>query len=527
VGEAFPGAVEEGALQWACANNPLALRDFLAYSGAPFDSTLVRQREEGQCHIHYRPTLEGFAVSLENDAVSELLLSVDGLAFLAQRESRTGDSLDVVRTLLPRIEQPLRVTLALSGEDTNSHFHSAAKKYFDKSIHQFRYVSIPQTSGDPWVQDFLKSGHVGTKQKILVTRAAYEGRASLGDGLRPLLDAFTEPRFVRSRLSFEGGDLIVARHPREPGKRILFHGTSAKPYWGEALTIDEFAYVLRREFGADESLYLGDITPHADYTMSILGDQPVVLLAQPVCRDMELALGAVVVLMETYGELIPELIRLQKLLTNNGEIGEPKSHQLPSAIERAKTASVDWKAPVDAAVRASIEGHVSENCPQRPISCIEGASLAHLLDTQRGLLLGWVEAGAQLRTGEVMASRMLGVMEHQVQGCGAADGLNGLRERLKALGFQVVPVPWIEPGQSASRHWPGVSYVNAALVGDQLFLPSLGLGRVEEKWVQQLQRQLPKGIQASYVPARFSLMQNGGIHCMIAFGREPSEVVRK
>ncbi|MBL8221092.1 MAG: hypothetical protein JNL62_17795, partial [Bryobacterales bacterium] len=522
VGEAFPGSVEDGALQWACAKDLHGLRNFFGEARAPFESALVRQREEGQCHIHYRPTLEGFSAAQENAPVSELFLSIDGLAFLAQREGRIGDSLDVVRTLLTRFETPLRVTLAISGDESNRHFQSAAKKFFDQSIHPIRYMSIPQANGDPWVQDFLKAGHVGSEEKILVTRAAYEGQEALGAGLRPLLDSFAGPRFVRSRLSFEGGDLIIARDPREPQKRILFHGTSAKPYWGEALTMDEFAYVLRREFGTEKSIYLGDITPHADYTISILGDRPVALVAQPVCGERELALGAVDVLMETYGESIPELIRIQELLTNNGEIGELRSDKLLQAIERAKSASVEWKAPVDAAVRARIEGHVRENCPQRPMACIEGTSLAHLLDTQRGLLLDWVEAGAQLRTGQVMASRMLGAMEHQAQGCGAADGLQEVREKLKAVGFAVIPVPWIEPGKATSKHWPGVSYVNAALVGGQLFLPSLGLGRIEEEWLQELQRQLPKGIEASYVPARFSLMQNGGIHCLIAFGREGS-----
>ena len=41
---------------------------------------------------------------------------------------------------------------------------------------------------------------------------------------------------VRSRLSWEGGDLQFTRDPRDPRRLVLFYGSFAKPYWAETLT---------------------------------------------------------------------------------------------------------------------------------------------------------------------------------------------------------------------------------------------------------------------------------------------------
>ncbi|MBL8177380.1 MAG: hypothetical protein JNK48_22075, partial [Bryobacterales bacterium] len=183
-------------------------------------------------------------------------------------------------------------------------------------------------------------------------------------------------------------------------------------------------------------------------------------------------------------------------------------------------ASREWKVAADPAVRERVEKHVRENCPQQPAGCIEGAALTRMAAAERELLLDWVDAGAKLRAGQLMAERLLGVIERQISGCSAAEGLNAVKSRLRRMGFAVIPAPWIQPGEAVSKEWPGVSYGNAALIGDRLFLPALGLERVEKEWLAELQRLLPKGVEASYVPARFSLLRNGGIHCLMAFGRK-------
>ncbi|MBS1827926.1 MAG: hypothetical protein JST93_21635 [Acidobacteria bacterium] len=521
VADAFPSAIEEGSLYWACARDQAQLPDFFRSEQQPFEPALVLQRDDAFCHVFYHPTIDGFQASLENDPVSELFLNIDDLSFLAQREQANGDSLDVLRALLPKLDSPLAVTLGVSAEESSPYLQSASRKYFDPSIHRIRYWKTPAAHLDQWVQDYLKAGHAGREPRILVTRSAYEGNAAVATSLAPLLDSFTEPRFVRSKLSFEGGDLIFARHPRDPSRRILFYGTSAKPYWGQALTNDEFAYVLRREFGAGEAVYLGDLTPHADYTLAILGDHPVALLAQPVCGNIELAQEATQLLLQTYGADTPELLRIERLLTNTGESAELKFDKLTRALAQAKIASSAWKAYQDPTVRGRIEEYVKTNCPQQPAACISGPSLARLLDTQRPLLLDWVDIAARVRTGQVMAPRLLAIIERQIAGCGAEDRMSAVRRRLIDLGFRVLPVPWLDPGESASRQWPGISYVNASLIGNRLFLPALGLPRVEEEWLGDLQRQLPSGLQAFLIPARFSLMQNGGIHCVMAFARKP------
>ncbi|MBL8177659.1 MAG: hypothetical protein JNK48_23480, partial [Bryobacterales bacterium] len=86
-GGGFAGAVEEDALAWACGADGEAVRGYFAAARAPFEAALQHRREEGMCHIFYRPTVEGFEASGEDGEVTELFASIDPAAFLAHRET--------------------------------------------------------------------------------------------------------------------------------------------------------------------------------------------------------------------------------------------------------------------------------------------------------------------------------------------------------------------------------------------------------------------------------------------------------
>jgi agmatine/peptidylarginine deiminase len=90
---------------------------------------------------------------------------------------------------------------------------------------------------------------------------------------------------------------------------------------------------------------------------------------------------------------------------------------------------------------------------------------------------------------------------------------------LSRIGYNVIRVPWLEGDGSPTSPWPGVSYANAAIVGRTVFVPKLGLGRKEEAWLDELQQQLPERYDVVATPATALVLENGGIHCALAFGR--------
>jgi agmatine/peptidylarginine deiminase len=100
-------------------------------------------------------------------------------------------------------------------------------------------------------------------------------------------------------------------------------------------------------------------------------------------------------------------------------------------------------------------------------------------------------------------------------------------DRVERLGFHVIRIPWLPAAKESRRDWAGISYANAALIDRTLFVPSFGLDPVEPGWFKQIQSELPAGYQLVPVPARFLMLENGGLHCAIAFGRGASGTRRE
>lgn len=92
---------------------------------------------------------------------------------------------------------------------------------------------------------------------------------------------------------------------------------------------------------------------------------------------------------------------------------------------------------------------------------------------------------------------------------------------LQQLGFRVIRVPRIGGGLDSHAAWAGISYVNAALIDETLFVPVFGLGAPEQKFIDLLQAQLPAQYRVVPVFARYSQLYNGGAHCILAFLRDP------
>ncbi|MFN7937063.1 MAG: agmatine deiminase family protein [Bryobacteraceae bacterium] len=504
----YADAVAPGAIQRVCAEDEADLPRYLGGKGLPYAASLVRTLDGRRCHIYYEPTVSGFRASAEDAAVSELVFGIDTAAFLSRREAVVGDGLDVMKQMLRAVDRPLRVTVGLATEEDEV-YRGALRHHFPESKHEFVVQRHPVEDYNPWAQDFLKAGRVGTESKMLVTRQGFEGRRSMGAEIRPLLDAYAGPRYVRSKLSWEGGDVQFAMHPKEPGKLVMFYGTSAKRYWGDGLTREEFEYVMRVEFGADAAVYMGDLAPHVDYLMTLLPEARTALVAAPVCGDQRLAKAALEVLEKRFMDGVPR------------EVAELRGTMTLEWVEKAKQAHRGWRRRVDREKAAKVEAYWAANCPGDERRCLQNGGLRKMVTEQPEVLRMWAEVAAEAQTENVLVLRLLDIVEGQLEGC---DGkyrhrLEQVIGMLGQLGFRVVRVPGIPGSTDPMSYWTGVSYVNAAVVDKKVFVPRLGLGALEDGWLEEMRREMPAGYAVVGVDARLLLLKNGGVHCVMAFGR--------
>ena len=91
---------------------------------------------------------------------------------------------------------------------------------------------------------------------------------------------------------------------------------------------------------------------------------------------------------------------------------------------------------------------------------------------------------------------------------------------LEAIGFRVVRVPAfrvdLDRPRAAGR---AISYVNALVVDQQVFVPRFGLGEVEDRLFRDVGAQLPPGYSIVPIDAQQVLIRNGGLHCLAGLVR--------
>jgi agmatine/peptidylarginine deiminase len=121
----------------------------------------------------------------------------------------------------------------------------------------------------------------------------------------------------------------------------------------------------------------------------------------------------------------------------------------------------------------------------------------------------------------LLREMLIGIVEDQLDPSVPPEQplLDEAARQLTEWGFRVVRVPHLSSGGVLR-----VSYVNSLLVGRRLFMPTLGLGRFEERMFAQLTSELSGQYEIIPVDARRVLMLNGGLHCVFGILRqiEPS-----
>jgi hypothetical protein len=528
-GAGYEQAAAPQALQFACAASVPALEPFFARHGVPFDRRLVREQGGRGCHIFYEPTIRDFRAAPENLPVAELFFDLETLNFLTLRTERFGDALDITKTILGKVSRPLAVTLGVAFTQDEALYGQALALHFPRTPHRIRLRNYAVESGNPWVQDYLKAGRAGASEKILVTRRLFEGRAADGELFRPMLDLLREERFVRSKLSWEGGDLQFVLDPKNPEKNVLFYGDSAKAYWGDSLTPAEYEYVLKLEFGADRAVDLSKLVPHVDYFVTFLASENIALVSQPVTENYDAARAALDILLRHYDPLVPaELQELDRLFATRQRAFHDDLDAVRQSLARAKESSPDWPLFEDGNLSLQLEQYLTKNCAGAPEECLAGSGLRRLLNTDLPLARRWVSEALRSRTAAHLVPRLLSVIESQLPGfrIETQPRIDAAAAAIESLGFRVIRVPRLGGDRSLAVPWSGISYANAALIDNQFFVPEFGLGKFEQDFFERLREQIPQRYEVVPVYARHMMLFNGGTHCVLAFVRRPAAGVQ-
>lgn len=519
----FPEATEPGAVQYACAADASALAAFFATQELPFVNDLVRKyKGRKACHIHYEPTVRGFRALTDDRPITGFISGIHPDDFVADRKP-VGDSLAVVKSILERATEPLDVTLTIVEDYGAANWPSALERHFPNTRHQIQLVRSDAEDTHPWGQDYVKAGSVNGELRLLTTRRLYEGRATDGDRFLPLLNAFSDGRYVRSKLSWEGGDLQFSRDPRDPSKTILFYGSTIRDYWGAELRPREFGWVLQVEFGADSVVDISHIGPHTDYLVAFPPEGGLALVSEPVRNDFLLARSIILELQKLYGRRSPKELEgslgiLTRIETGGGEQAIAEMlRQLDLLREELPLIPLD----VDPQTDIEMTAHIASHCSDDVRECFTPEGRRTLFNTNKDLLRRLVDLKIDQEAEERVHWQLLNLLESQLPMGGALidDQLARLAQTLKGRGYRVVRIPYLFADRQ-TRGWPGVSYVNLLAMGMQLYTPAFGLGKAEESYFAQMRKKLP-GYEIVPLDARMGVASNGGIHCIFGIIRQP------
>lgn len=514
---AFAEATDADALSYACAGDTATLSQFFAAKQLPFEPTLVRPRgASAACHVYYEPTLKGFRASRDNAKIQALYIAVDPLSFFL-RSDLAGYSLDIAKSVLSRLPRPINVRLGVAGNFDQSLWTPAAVTHFAGYPHQFSFFDSGAAESHPWAQDHIKAGELNGQLRVLIPRRLFEGRPEDGELTKGLLSRLEQERFVRSKLSWEGGGLQFVADPRNPSRTIMALGGGMR-YWGEELSQQEYVYVLRVEFGADEVLDLSAIGPHADYLVTFLPADNTALVSTMVRQSGEAARAAAFALLDSFGDEKPAAVRrLASLLAEWPAVLSDRPPPVMTAIAQARRALDQLDPENDQELDGLMNKYVAQHCPGNPAACFDGSQADRLFQTDPELARRAAAQSAAQAVNSSLRPMLLDLIEAQTSIAAWKETplLDDAVRQLENFGFRVVRVPHLSGGEGTS-----VSYVNSLLFDRRLFVPSLGLGGYEERLFAKLKNDLGGRYEILPVNARTALSMDGGVHCVFGILRE-------
>lgn len=516
----YADAAAPGSFSLACANEAKPLEVFFADRGLPFEPGLVRPDGKfAACHIYYEPTLPGFRGSVEDLPIERLYVAVDPLNFFADADFG-GSSLDIAKDVLGKLPRSVDVRLSVSGGFPKELWQPTAAYHLGGTPHPLDFFDTGLDQAHPWTQDHLESGTVNGERRVLIPRHLYEGRPEDGAKFETLLQRLEESHVIRSKLSWEGGDLQFVANPQDPSRIILAHGITARVYWGPELTANEYSYILRAEFGADDILDLSQMGQHADYLVTFLPADRTALVSQLVSGNPDVARAAAFELVGSFPGEAPPAFRAVAAATANWDGADKKAGRaLVDAITAARRQLEGSYDENDPQLTRRMNEYITQHCPSGPDRCFDAAGMVQMLDQDRELLRASISRDASAAINELLRPILLDLVEAQVAPPKWRENLlDDAAAKLEDWGFRVVRVPHLAT-KTFHTLWPGVSYANMLVFDRRLFVPTFGLGQVEEDFIAKLRSDLNGAYDIVPVEARTSLINNGGVHCVFGIIR--------
>ncbi len=516
----FQDAVAKDALRYLCSADLEQLRERFTRKNLPFVDSMVTRKQKRYCHIYYEPSVTGFRAHTESNRVQGLVFTVDSRRFLAQGDAGMGDSLDVAKSILETVERPLDVSIQSKAEVSAKWQDAARAGFLPGRAHRIHLRDNPTDRPNVWAQDYIKSGDVSGNPHTLVTWKSFEGKGKHGEAFDALLNSLESEGWHRSKLSWDGGDIMFGANPRIPGRIILFYGDSARLYWGQSLKPAEYEYVLKLEFGADDAIDLSGLATHIDYFVSILPDGKTLMVSREMRSNLELCQAAVDVLIGRFGPN-PLFLKLkEQFAAEESAFGSGKPQTL-ALLAEARKARSSWDPLVKVDVFERFSAYWNKYCQEDESLCTSGEGFEFMLESNPALARDWVAEATLLKSAPHLAASLVALLAGQLESDGGArDRLaeSKIRE-LRKRGFDIVEVPQIMGDSTGEIRWAGISYVNSAIIDNYVFVPAFALGDAENAIMETLQRELPAPFVVIPVYARNTLVLNGGVHCVVGFRR--------
>jgi hypothetical protein len=288
------------------------------------------------------------------------------------------------------------------------------------------------------------------------------------------------------------------------------------------LTAEEYSYVLRVEFGADDVLDLSQLGPHADYLVAFLPADRTALVSQLISGNPDVAQAAAFELLGSFSSEAPPEFRAVAAAAADWDGTDKKTGRtLSAAIAVARRQLANISDESDPQITDRLKQYITKYCPTNPEGCFDVAGTVQMLSEDRELLRDSISQDASAAINELLRPILLDLIEAQVAPPKWRESiLDDAAHQLEDWGFRVVRTPHLA---TAAFHtlWPGASYANMLIFDRRLFVPTFGLGEVEETFIEKLRTDLNGAYDIVPVDARTSLINNGGVHCVFGIVRAP------
>ncbi|MDA1236894.1 MAG: hypothetical protein O3A53_19110, partial [Acidobacteria bacterium] len=230
-----------------------------------------------------------------------------------------------------------------------------------------------------------------------------------------MLQRLEEPHVVRSKLSWEGGDLQFVANPQDPSRIILAHGTTARAYWGPELTAKEYSYILRVEFGADDVLDLSQLGPHADYLVAFLPADRTALVSQLVSGNPDVARAAAFELVGSFPAGAPLEFRAVATAAAAWDGSDKKAGRaLVDSISAARQKLEGLADANDPQITHRLNEYITKYCPKNPEICFNAVGTVQMLDQDRELLRASISQEVAAALHQLLRPLLLDLVEAQV-----------------------------------------------------------------------------------------------------------------